>query len=82
MSKKTILKFEKDGCVPCNMVSGFLDDNDVEYEVVNPFQNPSLAVQYQIQSVPVTILLDENNQEIQRSIGFRPDELEDMISKM
>lgn len=32
--------------------------------------------------VPVTILLDERGNEVKRSIGFKPDELDELIFKI
>jgi thioredoxin 1 len=49
---------------------------------VNPFDFPNLAAQFGIASVPVTILLDDEGNEIQRSTGYKPDELNEMISKL
>lgn len=80
MSK--IIKFEKDGCVPCQMVNNYMDDKGIEMEHINPFENPELAVEYDIGSVPVTILLDDSGNEIDRSIGFKPPELERIISQL
>ncbi|MGG2091361.1 thioredoxin [Bacillus sp. S13(2024)] len=78
-----LLKFSKENCPACMKVEMLLKSSEIEdYEEVNPFENPNLAVNYQIQSVPVTILLDDNGKEVQRSIGFKPDELEEIVSKL
>jgi thioredoxin 1 len=77
-----LLKFEKENCPACSMVEGFLTDNNVKAEKVNPFEQPKLAAKFMISSVPVTILLDDEGNEIQRSRGFKPDELEEIISKL
>jgi thioredoxin 1 len=77
-----LIKFEKENCSACTMVQNFLDVNDVTVEKVNPFENPKLATNFMISSVPVTILLDDEGNEIQRSRGFNPDELESIISKL
>ncbi|MFO1442981.1 thioredoxin [Bacillus sp. Bva_UNVM-123] len=79
---KKLLKFEKENCPACTMVENFLNDNNVLAEKVNPFDNPNLAVKFEISSVPVTILLDEEGNEISRSRGFNPDELQELISKL
>lgn len=73
-----IIKFEKDNCAPCNMVSEFLDNKGVDYEKVNPFENPELAVQYKVRSVP-TVIVTQENQEVKRIIGFKPDELSSIM---
>jgi thioredoxin 1 len=59
-----------------------LTDKNVEVEKVNPFENPKLAAKFMISSVPVTILLDEEGTEIQRSRGFNPDELESLVEQL
>ena len=77
-----LIKFEKQGCVPCTMVQNFLEDKGVEVKKVDAFEQPELSVQYDIGSVPTIILLDDEGNEIQRSIGFKPNELEDIVSKL
>lgn len=77
-----ILKLYQPSCTPCQFVENFLQDHDVEYESVNVQENPEVAGQFGIMSTPVTILLDGNNNEIQRSTGFNPSELEEMINKL
>ena len=73
-----IIKFEKEDCNPCAMVSELLDKKGVEYEKINPFNNPEWAVKFKVRSVPTTILID-NDLEVKRIIGFKPDELNDLI---
>lgn len=77
-----LLKFEKENCPACTMVENFLADNNVVAEKVNPFNDPKLATKFMISSVPVTILLDEEGNELDRSRGFNPTELEKLISQL
>jgi thioredoxin 1 len=77
-----LIKFEKENCPACTMVENFLSDQNVKAEKINPFDNPKLAAQFMISSVPVTILLDDEGNEIQRSRGFNPAELESIIAKL
>jgi thioredoxin 1 len=77
-----LIKFEKENCPACTMVENVLNEQGVVAEKVNPFENPKLAVKFEISSVPVTILIDEEGNEIQRSRGFNPDELQELISKL
>lgn len=77
-----LLKFEKENCPSCQMVDNFLQANNIEAVKVNPFDKPDLAVKFAISSVPVTILLDDKGNEVQRSIGYNPSELEEMIAKL
>ena len=55
---KKLVKFEKNDCNPCAMVSDLLDKKGVEYERINPFDNPELAVKYRVRSVPTVILFE------------------------
>lgn len=77
-----LIKFEKTGCNPCTMVQNFLDSNDVEVEKVDVFDNPQLAGKFDIGTVPTVILVDNNDVEIERSIGYKPHELESLISQL
>lgn len=78
MSK--LIKLEKPNCRPCQFVSNYLDNNNIDYEKIDVTKNPDIASKYRIMSTPVTILLDDDGSEIQRSVGFKVDELEEMIS--
>ncbi|WP_257659048.1 glutaredoxin family protein [Parapedobacter lycopersici] len=69
-----IIKFEKNDCAPCNQVSEYLDRKGINYEKVNPFDKPELAIQYKVRTVPTVIVLSQG-QETQRIIGFKPEEL-------
>jgi len=80
MSK--LIKFEKENCPACTMVQNVLDANEVIVEKVNPFEQPKLAVEFGISSVPVTILVDDEGKEVTRSIGFKPGELEEIINQL
>jgi len=71
---KRIIKFEKEDCSPCNMVSEYLDRKGIVYETINPFNEPEMAMQFRVRSVPTVILL-EKEQELSRVIGFKPEEL-------
>jgi thioredoxin 1 len=65
------------------MVSNYLNDKDVSYENIDVEKNPDLAVKFDIgMSVPVTILLDDNGEEVMRSRGFKANELEDIINSL
>jgi thioredoxin 1 len=77
-----LIKLYQPNCRPCTFVENFLLDAEVEYNSINVQENVDAAVQYGIMSTPVTILLDSEGNEIQRSAGFNPDELEELISKL
>lgn len=77
-----LIKFEKDGCSPCQLMQNYLDSKGIKVEKINPFVNPEIAVKYDVISIPTLILVDDNGNEIERTVGFRPDEIEKLISKL
>ena len=81
MNMKKLVKFEKDGCNPCNMVSAWLDERNIEYEKVNAFNDPMKAAQAKVRSVP-TLILMEDDVEIARTVGFKPDEIEKLVEQL
>ena len=81
MDMKKLVKFEKDGCNPCSMVSDWLDQRNVEYEKVNAFDDPMRAAQAKVRSVP-TLILMEDGVEIARTVGFKPDEIEKLVEQL
>lgn len=78
---KKIIKFEKNDCNPCAMVSEFLDRKGVEYERINAFDNPEMAMKFKVRTVP-TVILMENDAEVKRVMGFKMEELNEMTSKL
>lgn len=78
---KKIIKFEKNDCNPCAMVSDILDKSGVQYEKVNPFNSPELAMKYKVRSVPTVILVDQD-QELKRTVGFKPEELQEIMNSL
>lgn len=75
---KKILKFEKNDCAACKAVSGYLDSKQILYERINAYDNPKLASQFHLRSVPVVILL-EGEKEIMRTVGYKTEELDKLI---
>jgi len=78
---KQLLKFSRPSCVPCEMVSNFLSDKNIEYTEVNVYEDTETANKYNIQSVPVLVLL--NNGEIEEIVfGYKPDEIERLLHQL
>lgn len=77
-----LIKLEQPNCRNCGFVANFLGDKGIDYETIDVTVNPNVAAKYDIMSTPVTILLDDDGNELQRSMGFNPSELEDIVSKM
>ena len=70
--------------MPCRMLGPVIDELSQEadgYQVgkVNVDQEPELARQYNVMSIP-TVLIFKNGQVVKQSVGVQPKEtLEDMI---
>lgn len=77
-----LIKLEQPNCNPCKMVSNYLNDAGVEYEIVDVTQKPEVAAQYEVMGVPVTFLLNEQGEEVKRSIGFKPNELDELLKEL
>ena len=71
----------QNGCNPCTMVKNFLANEDVDFEVVNLSETPEKQEDFGVMSTPVTILFDED-EEVSRVAGFKPDELEVLVSQL
>ena len=78
---RKIVKFEKEDCNPCVMVSRFLENNNVVFETVNPFNSPELAMRHKVRSVPTTILID-GSEELARIVGYDPEKLNMMVAQL
>jgi thioredoxin 1 len=78
---KTILKFSRPGCVPCSYVTNFLNDQGVQYKEINVYEDTDTANKFNIQSVPVVVLLDDENVE-EMVFGYDVDQLNQLINKL
>ena len=64
------------------MVDSILLSKSVEFERINVEEDMSLTKKFEVMSVPVLILLDENGEEVKRSKGFNPPEIEEILKLM
>ncbi|MCY7830342.1 thioredoxin domain-containing protein [Bacillus inaquosorum] len=77
-----LIKLEQPNCNPCKMVSNYLEQADIQFETVDVTQEPEVASRFGVMGVPVTILLSGQGEEVKRSIGFKPDELDALINDL
>ncbi|PAK28259.1 thiol reductase thioredoxin [Bacillus velezensis] len=77
-----LIKLEQPNCNPCKMVSNYLNEVGVKYETVDVTQKPEVAAQFEVMGVPVTILLNEQGEEVKRSIGFKSNELDELVREV
>ncbi|MBX4152439.1 thioredoxin family protein [Paenibacillus lautus] len=76
-----LLKFYQENCAPCKSVDTFLKNNDVEFQDIHAFDQAHLSAAYAIGSVPTLILLNDDGNEVGRSIGFKPEEIKALVSQ-
>ena len=82
--RPVLVDFYADWCGPCRMLRQTLEAlsderTDVKVAAINIDENPDMAEQYGISSIPCVILF-RNGAEADRSIGLVPKEaLEDLI---
>lgn len=79
---KKLIKFEKDNCKPCEMVSDYLSSKNVEFEAINAYDNPMKASKMKVRSVPTLMLLDNEGNEIKRIVGYNPQEIDQLIEEL
>ena len=70
---KELLYFSAPWCAPCKALGPLLDDLSQQYPIkkVNIDNQPDVAREYGITSIPTTILL-ENGKEKERKTGAQP----------
>ena len=66
-----LLKFQASWCQPCKTLTSLLNTMQIPFpvEVIDADENKDLLQKYNVRSIPVLVLLDENNNEIDRLTG-------------
>jgi thioredoxin 1 len=69
-----LLKFYADWCGPCKALSQIVknagDKITIPVEDVNIDDNIMMAQEFNIRSVPVMVMIDDNEKEIKRKVGM------------
>jgi len=79
-----ILKIGAEWCWPCKTLDKQLENfNRCEVVRYDVDENESIADEYNIRNIPVTILFDDNDNEVKRWVGlFNINEIEKEIDKI
>ena len=78
-----LIKLFKDGCDPCTQMTNFLNEQNIDVsESINILENLDVAAKYGVMSVPVLLLLDNEENEIERTIGYKPHEIMKLASHL
>lgn len=80
--KMRLIKFETVNCTPCKMVDSLLNSKNIKPEVLEVTENMEYAESLGVSSVPVLILFDDNDKEVSRVLGFKPAEIDKLISQL
>ena len=78
---KSILKFSRVGCTPCKIMSNFLQDKGVQYKELDVEEDAQLAAKFGIASVPTLLLVNGDDEVLDRVVGFNPSDIEELLSK-
>ena len=85
-NKSVFVDFYADWCGPCKMVGPVLEEiskdyTDIKFVKVNVDDNPEIAQQYGIMSIP-TMIGFKNGAKVASSLGFMPrEELEAVVKQ-
>ena len=77
-----LIKLEQPNCHPCTMVANYLEHVNIQFETVDVTQEPEVAARFGVMGVPVTILLSDQGEEVNRSVGFKPNELDELLKEL
>ena len=80
-----VLKFGAEWCGPCRVLNknleNFSDCEVIKYDVDDV--DEELLEKFKIRNIPVTVLVDDNEEEIQRWVGlFNLQEITDKIKEL
>ncbi len=77
-NKPVLLDFYADWCGPCRMVGPIVSEianerNDVKVGKINVDEQPELAAQFQVMSIPMLVVI-KNGKVVNKAVGSRPKE--------
>ena len=82
---KKVIKFWAPWCGPCRMYAPTFDkvaekfEGQVEFVNINVDEDQAAAKEYQVRSIPLTILIKEDGTQINKTGALSATELEELI---
>lgn len=71
MAISKILKFSASWCSPCRVLKQNLEGfTRVPVEEIDVEENEDTAIEYKVRNIPVLVYLDENGNEVDRTVGL------------
>jgi|TARA_B100002019_G_scaffold291517_1_gene311894 thioredoxin 1 len=67
---KKILYFSAAWCGPCKTFGPIIQESGVPHEKIDVDSNSELSAKYGIRSIPALVLVDDNGNELNRSVGI------------
>lgn len=65
-----VIKFEAAWCNPCKVATNVLNDKGIDFEAIDIEAEKELTEQFGILSIPTVVVLDSDNQEVDRYVGL------------
>lgn len=65
-----ILRFYTPTCMACRAVGKMLEKLDVTVEGINALEDIAAVDKYNVCTIPTLIFLNENNEEVHRTVGM------------
>jgi len=85
-SAPVLVDFYADWCAPCKMVAPLMDElaheqvGKILIVKIDTDAAPDVALKYEIRSIP-TLILFQDGKEVERSLGFEPERLRDLVQR-
>lgn len=77
-----ILKFYTPTCMPCRTIGKMLEQLDVEVENINALEDIANVDKYEVCTTPTLVFLNEEGEEVGRTVGMVPlSKIKEMIGK-
>lgn len=82
-----LVDFYADWCAPCKMVAPLIDEiahrqiGKMLVVKVDTDHAPDVAMRYEIRSIP-TLIIFEDGEEIERSLGFEPERVRELVEEV